>query len=164
MLLLSVVAVAAADIHIDKDPSLFGMRIVCISMISVTMTIVCVYPLFNNPIEVKCDTILLYKKPPKYSQYPPKQYLYDIETHNYANNEIENNTVAKKGKIKCYFYTKYYDTKRSQLVDFQCDEDALIKGFCIFHEDDAKDKENELDNTLNEKINKLIDEGQRFSV
>jgi hypothetical protein len=118
------------------------------------------YWLFKVSTEIERGNILLFKKPPKYYQYPPKQYLSDIETHNYAYNNNPDGNENNIDKIKCYFYAKYYDTKRSQLVDFQCDEDALIKGFCIFHEDDvSKGKENELDNTLNEKINKLIDEG-----
>ncbi|HYO06535.1 MAG TPA: pentapeptide repeat-containing protein, partial [Phototrophicaceae bacterium] len=117
--------------------------------------------LFNKPIEVKRDNIFLYEMSPKYYQYPPKQYLSDIETHNYANNDSTNRSIVKAGKIKCYYNAKYYDTKKSQLVDFQCNEDALRKGFCIFHDDDAsKGKENELDKTLNEKINKWIDDGQ----
>jgi hypothetical protein len=52
-------------------------------------------------------------------------------------------------------------SKSQKLVDFQCNENALQKGFCIFHEKEvSKDKENELDVTINEKINHLIDDGQ----
>ena len=103
------------------------------------------------------------EKPPKYYHIPPKQYLSDIETHNYTHYDTANGSVGNTYKVKCYYNAKYYDTTRSRLVDFQCPEDALKKGFCILHEDDvSKSKENELDNTLNEKINKLIDVGQEI--
>lgn len=168
-MILSAVAVAGVGIHTDtkKPQNKLATLIYIISTLSLVITAFAglvvpieMYPLFNRPIEVKRGNIFLYKKPPKYYQYPPKQYLSDVKTHNYANNETENGAVAKKGKIMCYFNAKYYDIQRPQLVDFQCSEDALKKGFCIFHEDDAKGKENELDKTINEKINKLIDDGQ----
>lgn len=168
-LFVSAVAVAVG-IHTDakNSKSYLVQIIITISIIALVITassgliaLLFIYFLFKDSVVSKRGNIFLYKKPPKYYQYPPKQYLSNIETRNYAYNNNPDGNEDNMDKIKCYFNAKYYDIKKSCLVDFQCDRDALIKGFCIFHDDDtSKGKENKLDKTLNDKINKLIDDGQ----
>ena len=161
---LSIVVVAVGN-HADAKNSkgLTKINFTISILVSRFSCLLFIYSLFKDSIEIERGNILLFKKPPKYYPYPLKQYLSDIETHNYTHYDTANGSVGNTYKVKCYYNAKYYDTTRSRLVDFQCPEDALKKGSCILHEDDvSKSKENELDNTLNEKINKLIDVGQEI--
>jgi hypothetical protein len=75
-LFLSIFVVAVGNINFALSIlALFGLAPFLIT-----------YWLFKVSTEIERGNIILFKKPPKYYQYPPKQYLSDIETHNYANN------------------------------------------------------------------------------
>jgi hypothetical protein len=52
---------------------------------------------------------------------------------------------------KCQFTTKYYDYEIDDVIDFNCDEDLLASGFCIFH-----DKDYLQDNTNNEEHKRKV--------
>jgi len=63
----------------------------------------------------------------------------------------------------CQFTTKYYDYEIGKKVDFNCREEPLASGFCIFHDKDyLQDKTNNeehkwaLLDTLNRKVNHAI--------
>ena len=111
----------------------------------------------------------LYAIPPEYQQYPPKEYLRNIKMSNPNDKEdtvraADTNYLAtasdgmqKQEPVTCYFSSRYYDLQLSRIVDFHCNEVALEKGFCRFHEKSLYEK-NPLDNTANEKINRLIED------
>ena len=67
----------------------------------------------------------LYHKPSEYYLNPPRDYLSDIEAHNFAYNNSTSKDNAKTGRIKCHFSAKYYDIQKAQTVNFQCNEDAM---------------------------------------
>lgn len=64
---------------------------------------------------------------------------------------------------KCHFTTKYYDYEKHSWVDFDCDEEPLASGFCIFHDKDyLQDKINyeehkrKVQNRLKHRVNHAI--------
>lgn len=112
----------------------------------------------------------LYAIPPEYKQYPPKEYLRNIKIFNPSNKgtvpaantnhmATANDGMQKQEPVRCYFSRRYYDLQLSKIVDFHCNEVALKNGFCRFHGKSLYEKD-PLDNTVNEKVNRLIDDMQ----
>jgi hypothetical protein len=60
---------------------------------------------------------------------------------------------------KCQFTTKYYDYEIDKEVDFNCDEEPLASGFCIFH-----DKDYLQDNTNNEEHKRKVQDRLKHKV
>lgn len=116
------------------------------------------------------DNKCLYANPPIYYQYPPIEYLDKMGKNNsYHNGTAVATTTAtatatskgniQKEPIRCYFNRKYYDLQMSKQVGFQCKESALENGFCSSHHKSTYEI-NMLDNTINDKINRLVEDGQ----
>jgi len=55
---------------------------------------------------------------------------------------------------KCNYQSKYFDYDKNEPSTFDCSEEALATGLCIFH-DDKYDNKEELSSSLNEKIKAL---------
>jgi len=56
---------------------------------------------------------------------------------------------------KCQFNTKYYDYLEQETKLFECKEESLNSGFCIFHDKNFKNNEDKI-NQLNKKIEYCI--------
>jgi uncharacterized protein YjbI with pentapeptide repeats len=105
--------------------------------------------------KISYNKIILFQEESEFNKIPPTGYFSlkrNVDVNINSNNQNLN-------KIRCFYKCKYYDLKKSQLVEFQCQEEATNTGYCIFHrgglfEDDVTA------NTINERINMLVENKQ----
>jgi hypothetical protein len=118
------------------------------------------YISLKREMKVLYNCTVLYQKTPEYYLIPPRKHLSSINKNNKKSSTVTNDSI-KPIPIHCYFKANYYDIQKSQLVSFQCQENALKSGFCSFHDEYyTYGREIELGIALNERINKMVDDGQ----
>ena len=119
-----------------------------------------IYVMIPSLVKICYKGNLLFRLPSQYSLLPTKEHLPHQRKSRFVQILIHRDNT-KTNKPICIFHAEYYDFAISKLVDYQCTDEAMQTGFCMYHDDYyINGKEIELGNALNEKINKLIDDGQ----
>ena len=101
------------------------------------------------------NKIILFQEESTFKKIPPTGY-FSLKRKVNDNFSPNNQNI---NKIRCFYKCKYYDLKKSQLVEFQCEEDATNTGYCRFHKDGLFDDDFTA-NTINERINMLVENKQ----